>query len=199
MNKKEFLSQLRQRLRGMPQGDIEDQIAFYSEMIADRMEEGYTEEEAVSAVGCIDEIVAQIVADIPLVKIAKDRITSRRRLTGLEVALLILGSPVWVSLLVSAIAVAVALYVSLWAVIVSLWSAFASLVGCALGGVIGGVWFLALGEILSGIATIAAGLVCGGLSAFAFWGCKRATQGAIWLTRKSVLCIKKRFIKKEGA
>ena len=49
MNKQEFLSLLRRELSGLPQGDIEERVGFYAEMIDDRMEEGLTEEEAVEA------------------------------------------------------------------------------------------------------------------------------------------------------
>lgn len=74
MSKQEFLEQLRRGLSGLPRENIEEQLKFYSEMLEDRMEEGLSEEEAVSAAGSVDEIVAQAVADIPLAKIAKERI-----------------------------------------------------------------------------------------------------------------------------
>ena len=48
MTKKEFLSSLRSKLQGLPPSDIDERISFYSEMIDDRMDEGKSEEEAVS-------------------------------------------------------------------------------------------------------------------------------------------------------
>ena len=59
MTKHEFLAQLRKGLSGLPKDDIEDRLMFYSEMIDDRTEEGLSEEDAVLAVGTIDEIVQQ--------------------------------------------------------------------------------------------------------------------------------------------
>ena len=56
MDKQEFLKKLRQ---GLPAEDREERILFYTEMIDDRMEEGYSEEEAVASVGSLDEILAQ--------------------------------------------------------------------------------------------------------------------------------------------
>ena len=47
MNKVEFLEQLRRGLNGLPQEEIEERVTFYSEMIDDRIEEGFSEEEAV--------------------------------------------------------------------------------------------------------------------------------------------------------
>lgn len=94
MNKQEFLTQLRKGLSGLPQNDIEERLMFYSEMIEDQMEDGVSEEEAISTIGSVDEIVAQVVAETPLVKIAKERIKSKRRLRAGEIVLLVLGSPI---------------------------------------------------------------------------------------------------------
>ena len=48
MNKQEYLSAIRVRIPKMPTEDMERFIAYYSEMIDDRMEDGMTEEEAVA-------------------------------------------------------------------------------------------------------------------------------------------------------
>ena len=60
MNKSEFLSELRTRLKGLPQNEIEERLSFYGEAIDDRIEEGVPEEDAVLEIGSIDDIVAQI-------------------------------------------------------------------------------------------------------------------------------------------
>ena len=199
MNKQEFLEQLRKGLSGLPQNDIEERLTFYSEMIDDRMEEGLSEEEAVSAIGSVDEIVTQVVADIPLAKIAKERIKTKRRLSAGEITLLALGSPIWFSLAVAAFAVILSLYVSLWAVIISLWAVFVSLVSCAVGGIVAGTVFIFTDSVPSGVAMLAAGIVCAGLAIFFFYGCKAATQGNVTLTKRIALAIKNIFIKKEEA
>ena len=62
MNKQEFIRQLSEKLSGLPQTDIEERLAFYSEMIDDRMEDGISEEEAVLAIGDVDSIARQIIA-----------------------------------------------------------------------------------------------------------------------------------------
>ena len=197
MSKQEFLAQLRKGLSGLPRDDIEERLTFYSEMIEDQIEEGLSEEEAVSAIGCVDEIVAQVVAEIPLMKIAKERIKSKRRLSAGEIVLLALGSPIWLSLGVAAFAVILSLYISLWAVIISLWSVFVSLAACSIGGVLACVIFAVGGNGASGIAMLAAGIVCAGLSIFMFYGCKAATMGTLLLTKKMAIYIKNCFIKKE--
>lgn len=199
MTKQDFLAILREALTGLPQSDVDDRVGFYAEMIDDRMEEGLTEKEAVAAIGSVEEIVLQIVDDYPIGKLVKQRIKPKRRLSTLEIILLALGFPVWFSLLMAAFVVLLSLYVSLWAVIISLWSVFASLVGAAIGGVLGGIWFVCTGHTPSGLATVAAGLVCGGLSVFAFYGCKAATKGSVKFTKGVVLAIKKACIRKGEA
>ena len=199
MSKQAFLLQLRKGLSGLPEEDIEERLTFYSEMIDDRMEEGHAEEDAVSAVGSVEEIVAQTIADIPFAKIAKERIKPQRRWTVWEIVLLALGSPVWLSLAVTAVAVVLSLYASLWAVIVSLWAVFFSVASCAVGGILAGIGKAAGASFLTGTAMMGAGIVCAGLAIFLFFGCKAATTGTLTLTKNLALGMKTRLIKKEGA
>ncbi len=199
MRKQEFLDSLRAKLIGLPKKDLEERLAFYGEVIDDRIEEGRTEEEAVLDIGSVDEISAQIISDIPFVKIAKERIKPKRRWRTWEIVLLILGSPIWLSLAIAAFAVILSLYVVLWSVIISVWAVFASLVACVFGGVLAGVIFTVSGNALVGVATIGACIACAGISIFLFFGCRASTKGIILLTRNIALGIKKCFVKKEEA
>ena len=199
MNKQEFLTQLRKELSVLPQKDIEEYLTFYTEMIEDRIEEGLSEEEAVSAVGSLEEIVKQIVSDTSLIKIAKERIKQKRQIKAWEIVLLILGSPIWLSLGLAVFAVILSLYISLWAVIISLWATFASAVAFSISGILSCVFFSIGGNGASGVAMLAAGIVCVGLSIFMFYGCKAATNGILVLTKKIAIWIKNCFIKKEEA
>lgn len=194
MTKARFLLLLEDKLSGLPQADVEERLSFYSEMIEDRMEEGLSEEEAVAAVGAVDEIAAQIIADTPS---TKEKTTSHRRLKGWEIVLLVLGGPLWFSLLVAAVAVVLSVYVSLWTVIISLWAVFASLLACGFGGGIAGIAFAVSGHGLTGIAVVAAGLICAGLAIFLFYGCKMATWGTVLLTKKAAASITHCLVKKE--
>ena len=199
MSKQEFLVQLRKGLSGLPQEDIEERLTFYSEMIDDQMEEGITEEDAVSRIGSVDTIISQIKADIPLAKLVREKITPKKHVKIWEIVLLVLGSPIWLSLLIAALAVILSLYASLWSVVISLWAVFGSLIGCAFGGVVTGIVIACSGNALSGIAMLAAGIICAGLSIFMFYGCKAATKGILILTKKFAVWIKNCFIKKEEA
>ncbi len=199
MNKQEFLTKLRKGLYGLPYGDIEERISFYSEMIDDRIEDGISEEQAVCEIGNVEEIISQIVADTPFTQIVKERIKPKRRLSAWEIIFLVLGSPIWLSLLIALFAVIFSVYISLWSVIVSLWAAFVSVVGCAVGGIIAGILFTCSGSTHAGIAMLGAGMVCAGFSVFAFFGCRAATKGILLITKKLAVWIKNCFIKKEDA
>ena len=199
MNKQEFLDMLRSRLVGLPKQELEERLSFYAEMIDDRVEEGLSEELAILDIGTADAITAQIIADIPLSKIAKERIKPKRCLKAWEIILLVLGSPIWLSLAIAAFAVILSIYIVLWAVIISIWAVFVSLIACAIGGIAAGIIIAASGNSLSGIAMIGMGIICAGLSIFLFFGCKAATGGIILLTKKVALYTKKCLLRKENA
>ena len=198
MTKTEFLFELKKGLSGLPEEDIKRSIEFYSEMIDDRIEDGKTEEEAIADIGSVKDVVSQILSEIPISKLIKEKV-KRRRLGALEIVLLALGSPIWLSLLVAAFAVIISAYAVIWSVVVSLWAVFAAFVGGSFGGIVAGIIFTCTGNLLAGLAMIAASLVLAGLSIFSFFGCKAATKGTVILTKKIALGIKNCFIKKGDA
>ena len=197
MKKNEFIIQLIYGLSSLPQSELEDRVAFYSEMIDDRMEEGLSEEDAVADIGSVDSVVNQIIAETPLTSIIKERIKRRKKPGAWGITLLAVGSPIWISLIAAAFAVVISVYASIWAVVVSLWARFGAMVGGSVGGVLGGMLFVGLGKTTAGFGLIGAALVCGGLSILTFYGCKHVTVAMAWLTKKIALFIKKCFTKKE--
>ena len=198
MTKFEFLELLKNRLQGLPQGEINERVNFYSEMIDDKIEDGILAENQVEKIGDIDDIVSQILADVPLFKIAAKRIKPKRRLSTVEIILLTLGSPVWLSLLISLFAVIFSVYVSVWAVIISLWAIFVSLLACAVGLIPAGVIFIVQRYGYSGLASVGVALFCAGISIFFFFGCKYITKRTILLTKKISLSIKTHLIKRRA-
>ena len=197
MSKQEFLVQLRKGLSGLPQEDIEERLTFYSEMIDDRMEEGLSELEAVSAIGTVDAIITQILSDTPLTKLVKEKAKPKRTVKPLKIVLLILGSPIWLSLLIAAFAIILAAYIVVWSVVITLWSIEASFAACTLGGIVSAAFFSFQGNGFTGLAMLSAGVICAGLSIFMFYGCKAATKGILLLTKKMALGIKTLFVGKE--
>lgn len=198
MNKREFLGALRQGLTGIPQDDIEEWINFYGEMIDDRIEEGLAEEQAIAELGTIQDIAIQIMSEIPLTKLVKEKVKPNRTLRATEILLLVLGSPIWLSLLIALFAIAISIYAVIWSLIISLWAIAFSVVACSVGGVFASVVFIPQGNIASGIAMLGVGLVCAGLAIFAWYGCKCAANAILKLTKQIFIWIKSCFIKKEA-
>lgn len=197
MNKNEFLEELRKGLSGLPQDDIEERLTFYSEMIDDRMEEGLSQEEAVAEIGSVKDIVSQIMSEIPLSRLVKEKVKPKRALRVWEIVLLALGSPIWISLLIAALAIVFSVYVVLWSVIICLWAAGLGIAGGSLGGILSAVIFTIQGNFLQGAAVLGATLVCAGIFILWFFICQQTLKGILLLTKKLALGFKYLFVGKE--
>ena len=169
MTKREFLVHKKRSLSHLPRKERKERLAFYGEMIDDRMEEGCSEEEAVRAISEVEEPV-----EAP----------QKRGIRPWELVLLILGAPLWGSLLIAAAAVVLSVYVSLWAVVISLWAAEAALWVGGLGLLVSGVALATRGAMPAVGFLVGAALVCAGLSVFLFFCCKAASKGMVWMTRQ---------------
>ena len=99
-------------------------------------------------------------------------------------------------MLIAALAVIFSLYISIWAVVISLWAVGASLAAVGLASVAILVMNCIYGSVWTGLALFGMGLVCAGLSIFMFFGCKALTKCVILLAKKTVLWIKKLFVRK---
>ena len=79
MTKAEYLSRLESLLSCLPESQRAESLAFYEEMILDRMEEGLGEEEAVSTLDAPGVVAEAILDDLPAVPrvVAKTRRKSR--------------------------------------------------------------------------------------------------------------------------
>lgn len=199
MSKQEFLASLFEKLDGMPKDDVDERVSFYGEMIDDRVEEGISEDEAVAELGSADEIAFQIMSEIPLVKLVKEKVKPKRALSVWEITLLVLGSPLWLSLLIAALAVIISMYAVIWCIILSLWTTELAIGVCSLAGVISFGAFVIQGNIASGVAMLGAGLVCASITVLGFFGCKKATEAFLALTKKLVTRIKSHFANKKEA
>lgn len=200
MTKTQFIVSLSEALSGMPKDEIQERLTFYSEMIDDRMEEGLAEEEAIAQIGSVEEIAAQIVEEVPLTKMMKNKVKPKRKLQTWEILLLALGSPIWLSLAIAAFAVLFSLYATVWSVaVVTLWAMFTAFAASGAAGVIAGIGMIFDSSAINGLTLVSAGLVCAGLSIFLFYGSLWSTRGTVWLTKKIALLTKRCFIRKEDA
>ncbi len=114
-----------------------------------------------------------------------------RRLGALEIVLLVLGSPIWFSLLIAAVSVIISLYAVLWSLIVAVWSVFGAFVSCGFGFTVGGIIIALTNNPAAGTALFGGGLFLLGLSIFTFFGALATTNGAVWLSKLPFVLIKK--------
>lgn len=200
MTKQEFLMRLRKGLSGLPQEEVEERLSYYEEMAEDRMEDGLSEEEAIAQIGNPEDIARQIIADTPLPKLVKEKIKPKKGIKGWELALLLLGSPIWLSVLIAIAATVFAVYAALWAVIVALWAVEVGLCGGVIGGLASGIWFIYTGgSTLTGLVVAGVAIACAGLAIFMFFGYKAVTKGMLVLTAKLSGRLKRRIIGKGAA
>lgn len=196
MTKQEFISILRKKLNKFPNQEVEDRISFYSEIIDDSIEEGLTEEEAVLKIGNVDEIVKQIASEIPLIKIVKNNAKANRKFKTWELTLLIVGAPLWFSLLI-------ALFAGIFSICVSLWAVVVAFYGVAVGFIVGGIAMVILGCVFifiksapEGLVVIGTGLILTGVGILFAFVFKYLTKSLIKLTKLTVFTVKKAFVRK---
>ena len=179
MNRQAFLDALRGLAGALSEEERARLVSYYAEMIDDRMEEGMTEEEAVAALGSIDEIAAQILGETSVVNKIKQKIRRRRALKTWEIVLLAAGAPLWLTLLLSAFAIFVTIAVLAAAGTFTLCAVDLSLLLLGIAGVLGGI-VLSSGGFSLGAFVVGAALVLLGLSIFLYMGCKCVVKSFAW-------------------
>lgn len=187
MNKQEFLTELEKGLAKLSGGEIQEHLYFYSEMIDDRMEDNIPEEEAVLLIGDVNDIINQILSNTTSEKTSHEPEKSKRSFRAWEITLLVLGSPLWLSLLLAGFSLLLAVYSVLWSVIITLWACFGSLVGGFICGIGCTILCAFKGFGATAIAMFGTGIFCLGLSIFMFYGCKYTTKGFAILTKSITL------------
>ena len=192
MNKAEFTQQLSTSLIGLSQEDINRSVDYYTEMIDDRVEDGMTEEDAVAALGSIDEIRSKILEEVPISKIVKEKITPKRSLSAGEIILLILGSPLWLPLLLTGIIVCLVLYLTFWIIILSLYVVDLSVFVSGIAAFIAS--FIQPAGFMPGLFFAGSGIALLGISILLFFGFNQITKGLLYISKRIILGIKKMFV-----
>lgn len=192
MNKQEFIQQLTNSLAGLSEEDIKRSVDYYSEMIDDRVEDGMTQEDAVAALGSLEQIRSEILETVPMARIVKEKITPKRDFKVGEIVLLILGSPIWLPLLLTFIIVCLVIYLVFWIIIMSLYvvdlsvlvSGFASFVAAFINNNGFASWMFFIG---SGFALVGAAVLL-------FFGFNQVSKGMLFISKQIGLGIKKLFV-----
>ena len=198
MTKNEFKAQIYSRLKGIPEEDLAVSLDYYSEMIDDRIEDGLSEDEAVDALGSVDSIIAQIREEHQLPEDEPALVEQKRKLKAWQIVIIVLGSPVWLPLVLAAGSILLAVFIILWSVVITLYSVDASFAGIAVGGIAGSVMMLYGGHLAQAAFLLGSGLICAGLAVLFFFVCNLAAKGVAILTKKTAYGIKRIFTGKEN-
>ena len=196
MTKADFLRLLERALSQLSEEERQKNLEYYSELLDDMREEGMTEAEATAKLGSPNQIAQSILQEMPLGKLVSTRMKPRSGWTPLAIVLAVVGSPVWVPLLLAGVAVVLVLFVSIWALgfaAVAVVIALAvAVVAAPIIAIRVAVLTLPVGLMLLGAGLVLLGLcVLGGLMAVEL--CKLLWQLTVWLAHK----IKGLFIRKE--
>lgn len=130
MKKLEFINELGAQLHSMPAEEVRPLLDYYMEIVADRMEDGMTEEEAVASLGPIPELAEKILAEQPQTEQEPEPIPTpaplpepvsqtKRRWSGSSIVLAIILSPLWLALLCVLISIEIAVWGTLASLAVS--------------------------------------------------------------------------------
>lgn len=191
MDKAAFLRQLSVELSQCGRNDRRKSLNYYSELIEDYKEDGMSEQEAVAALGSPSVIAADIL---------EEQGDVRRMSVGMKVligVLLVLGFPLWGSLVLAAALLVLNVYILLWCV--PLVCGSLTVAALVLGLVsIPGAFAVAAQSMPLGIMQLGLGAVCTGLF---FIGTVATVFLCKWFVRLTVRFT--RFvigrIRKEGA
>lgn len=186
MTKQEFLTNLQSSISVLPKEDVVKYIEYYSEMIDDRIEEGVLEEDAVNAIGSYNIIAEQILKDNGIFSPINEKQEKSKKSNALNLTLIAIGSPLWVVLMVVALAVAITVIVSAYAVIISLWACAVAFSVSAVCGVIVGIITMVAHDFYLGITLLGADIALSGVAILFFIGCKYLTKCVIYLTNKLI-------------
>ena len=197
MTKNAFLELLRRRLAGLPEKELSESLDFYAELIDDRTESGMSEEEAVAACGDPDKIVSDILGETSLPKIIREKIRPRKKRSVMEWVLLILGAPLWIPLLLTAVILLLTVYILLWTVVICVGAAALAFAVGLPGGIIAAIQSISRGNIGAALFYAGAALCCGALAILSFFLCLVLAKGSAKLGKKLLLWVKRLFVGKE--
>ncbi|MDY3845958.1 MAG: DUF1700 domain-containing protein [Eubacteriales bacterium] len=197
MTKNEFISALREKLKGYPKEDIERSAEYYCEIIDDRIEDGMSEEDAVSEIGSVNDAAAQAVSGISLPKIIKERISPSHELRIWEIILIALGSPIWFSLCIAAICVFFSVYAVIWSLVIAMFATELALVVSVPACIVAAFGYLISGTGMGCVLSIGIALLCAGIAVVLFIANLYIVKTTLRMSKRFLNTVKSFFVRKD--
>lgn len=174
MNKQEFLSALARELDSLPREEREQTLTYYGELIDDRLEDGQDEGEVIQSLGNPKAVAQALLGE-------EQPQLPNRGLRVWVIVLLVLGFPLWGSLLLTAAVMVLCVFLCLFLPAFVLGVLALSLLAGAVLGAVGTPFLiadtgLAAGLFQLGLAVGMLGLAA--LCAVGFWYTGKATAKA---------------------
>lgn len=83
MKKNEFMKELKNGIVKLSEDERQKTLDYFTEMLDERIEEGMSEEEAVTSIGSVDEAIKNVLAEVPVVSgTTKNDPEERKAITG---------------------------------------------------------------------------------------------------------------------
>lgn len=159
MNKAEFLKELKIYLLKMNDLEKKKFITYYEEIISDYIENGVSEEEAVRKIGEPRKIAEELLVNYDSVQINLPSTGSR----VLNIALTIIGFPLWGSVLLMVILLVFSIYVLIWCLPFTTGIGCIGFLGTSIIGIIGSPFIISRNLSL-GIIQLGSGIGAIGIS-----------------------------------
>lgn len=159
MNKAGFLKELAFHLHKMEDTEKKKFITYYDEMLSDYMEHGMSEEDAVIRIGAPIEIANELLENYESVQPPLPSTRSK----VVTMILLILGFPLWGSLLLTAVLLILSAYTILWCIPVITGASSISFLLTSLIGIVGSPFIMA-DHLSMGLIQLGTGITSIGLA-----------------------------------
>ncbi|WP_028042248.1 DUF1700 domain-containing protein [Candidatus Stoquefichus massiliensis] len=157
MKKNEFMDSLKRKLRNESYEYVCQVVEYYDEIINDLIEDGISEEEAIQSLGNIDDILLNMHGD-DIIEIKPHS----KKSTAFIGVLLVLGFPLWGSLLAAGVLLLLSAYIVIWCIpIVTSCLAFAGTISFIVG--IFGAFPLFVHSIALGITQLGLSAIFGSM------------------------------------
>lgn len=174
MTKKEFVDILNKQLKYLPLKERQKTLTYYEEIFEDYEEEGLSEEEVALKLGSPIVIANEILDET--------HISGRKPMSVLMIILLVLGFPLWGSLVATAAILLLTVYILIWIPVVILGSFSIAFLAAGVVGIIG-VPFVMMEGLGIGVVQLGMAILCVGLCIPSTIACINVTKHLVKATR----------------
>ncbi len=189
MTKNEFTKVLKSRISHLPKAERKKILQYYYEMISERMEDGMSEAEAIDALGNLDELFSEYA---PVPKEPKKSV----KLRAWHIIMLIIGAPLWISLVVVILCLVMVFYIVIWVLVIAFYAIFLALAASGFALIMASFWALFVGGVPYFFAFFGAGIFLSGLAILWLLACNAFAKAMAKVTGKSAKGIFRFFFKR---